>query len=403
MTDKFIQIHFLTSYPAALLNRDDAGFAKRIPFGGSERLRISSQCLKRHWRVFDGNFGLKSLNVPGSIRSRKTFEEYIRKPLLADSPDNAFVNPVVEGLMAEILGESKKSVAKKSKEEPSAEEATTSQLTVLGRPEVDYLLTIAKEVCQKATSAENARKEIKERIKEIKSNLTSMKMGAGLDAALFGRMVTSDVLARGDASVHVAHAITVHEETSESDYFAALDDLSGSEGEEKAMGSAHINSVELTSGLYYGYVVVDVPLLVSNLEGCKVSEWEKADKELAAKVVKQLIHLVAKVSPGAKLGSTAPYSYASMILIESGNDQPRTLANAFLKPVKQTPDLLENAYDALSDYISQTRKMYGNANSIIVSAVGNIDLFKSVVEQDKLGVPLDTAADWVSNKVRNNA
>ena len=114
MTDKFIQIHFLTSYPAALLNRDDAGFAKRIPFGGSERLRISSQCLKRHWRVFDGNFGLKSLNVPGSIRSRKTFEEYIRKPLLADSPDNAFVNPVVEGLMAEILGESKKSVDRKS-------------------------------------------------------------------------------------------------------------------------------------------------------------------------------------------------------------------------------------------------------------------------------------------------
>lgn len=43
---KFVQIHTLTSYPAVLLNRDDAGFAKRLPFGGVTRTRISSQCLK---------------------------------------------------------------------------------------------------------------------------------------------------------------------------------------------------------------------------------------------------------------------------------------------------------------------------------------------------------------------
>ena len=31
----FLQIHTLTAYPASLLNRDDAGLAKRIPFGES--------------------------------------------------------------------------------------------------------------------------------------------------------------------------------------------------------------------------------------------------------------------------------------------------------------------------------------------------------------------------------
>ncbi|MCV5263720.1 type I-E CRISPR-associated protein Cas7/Cse4/CasC, partial [Escherichia coli] len=46
----FLQIHTLTAYPASLLNRDDAGLAKRIPFGNATRLRVSSQCLKRHWR-----------------------------------------------------------------------------------------------------------------------------------------------------------------------------------------------------------------------------------------------------------------------------------------------------------------------------------------------------------------
>jgi len=42
MTDaRFVQIHTLHSYPAALLNRDDSGLAKRIPYGGVVRTRIS--------------------------------------------------------------------------------------------------------------------------------------------------------------------------------------------------------------------------------------------------------------------------------------------------------------------------------------------------------------------------
>jgi len=73
----FLQIHVLTSYPATLLNRDDVGFAKRIPFGGANRLRISSQCLKRHWRTFEGegaiaSIGVGSGTVPMSVRSRRS-------------------------------------------------------------------------------------------------------------------------------------------------------------------------------------------------------------------------------------------------------------------------------------------------------------------------------------------
>ena len=34
---RFLQIHTLHSYPAALLNRDDSGLAKRMPFGDAVR------------------------------------------------------------------------------------------------------------------------------------------------------------------------------------------------------------------------------------------------------------------------------------------------------------------------------------------------------------------------------
>src|SRR5579859_3672954 len=86
---KFLQFHALTSYPASLLNRDDVGLAKRIPFGGVVRTRISSQCLKRHWRTFQGEHALNQIRIDGqdvreSVRSRQTFGEYVVKPLLEE-------------------------------------------------------------------------------------------------------------------------------------------------------------------------------------------------------------------------------------------------------------------------------------------------------------------------------
>ena len=49
----FIQLHILASYPPSNLNRDDLGRPKTAVVGGTQRLRISSQSLKRAWRESD--------------------------------------------------------------------------------------------------------------------------------------------------------------------------------------------------------------------------------------------------------------------------------------------------------------------------------------------------------------
>ena len=172
---------------------------------------------------------------------------------------------------------------------------------------------------------------------------------------MFGRFVSGDREARVGAAVHVAHAFTVHEQASEPDYFTAVDDLPD---EDQGAGAGHLNTAELTSGVYYGYVVVDAPLLVSNLEGCDRKSWEQADRTLAARAVEHLLHLIAKVTPGAKLGSTAPYTYASLVLVEAGDEQPRTLANAFLDPVRGSP-LDARAAAALVRHLEAIDGMYG--------------------------------------------
>lgn len=391
MPPKFMQLHFLTSYPATLLNRDDAGFAKRLPFGGTSRIRVSSQCQKRHWRTHEGEHSLQNLDVDMSIRSRRTFEQFVFEPLVDEGHDEEVAADITSDLKDEVLG-----AAAEGGGDEGRERLRSNQVTVLGRPEVEYLREIAAEVCGDVADGADYDEAVEDAFdREAKKNLGALEHAAGLDAALFGRMVTSDILARGDAAVHVAHAFTVHEEESESDYFTAVDDLV-EEAEET--GSGHINSSELTSGLFYGYVVVDLPLLVANLEGCRREDWMDADRELASRVTEELVHIVSKVSPGAKLGSTAPYAYAHLVLAEAGDVQPRTLANAFMEPVAERPDLVANAYGALGEYLHNLDEMYGREADRRAAAVQDAEPMVPAVREEELG-SLEDLADWASSRV----
>ncbi|MEM8934689.1 MAG: type I-E CRISPR-associated protein Cas7/Cse4/CasC [Acidobacteriota bacterium] len=370
MPSKFLQIHTLTSYPATLLNRDDAGFAKRLPFGGSTRLRVSSQCLKRHWRRSESDHALGQIaydegTAPLTVRSRLTFHREIYQPLLADGVAEERAYAVTEALIDALLGKSKGRAAKAAKDSEEAfvkatEDALgTGQVTVLGRPEVEWLKDRARDFLAAHDEPKAIQKAVKEYFKkDAKKNLAQLadQLGMGLDAALFGRMVTSDILARYDAAVHVAHAFTVHAAEIEPDYFSAVDDIVQAEGE---LGSGHINTMELTSGLYYSYVVIDVPLLVSNLEGCARQDWSTVDRTLAAEVVRRFVHLVATTTPGAKLGSTAPYSVAQMMVVEAGAEAPRTLANAFAEPVRSSGQIVSDTYDRLTEHLADLDQVYG--------------------------------------------
>lgn len=409
MSYRFLQLHTLTSYPASLLNRDDAGFAKRMPFGGATRTRISSQCLKRHWRTADDENALARISIDGAevpmaVRSRRTFQQHVFQPLLDVGIPEDVAEAVSHGILEELLGESKKAQAARKKaaeeQEPGAAvDVHTKQVTVIGRPEVEYLRQVAEEIARAVGDAKSAKAAMKERLKDRQFRENLQRVGAGLDAALFGRMTTGDVLARTDAAIHVAHAFTVHEGQFETDYFSAIDDLQ----EARETGSGHINTAELSSGLFYGYVVVDVPLLVSNLTGCVRRDWESADpdgRQLAAEVVRRLVYLAATISPGAKLGSTAPYAHAHLVLAEAGNTQPRTLANAFLDPVP-TGGALRSAFEALDRHLHEIDEMYGNPTERRVAAMGPTDALHAALNGDRRA-NLNEVATWAASQVQGS-
>ena len=329
---RFLQIHTLTSYTAALLNRDDSGLAKRLPYGGELRTRVSSQCLKRHWRIAEDPHALDQIEgSEAAFRSRNLVTQKVIDPLR-----ERFSKDVVDAIEPEfqmaVYGD--KGTDKKGR-----------QTLLFGAPEIAWIVAQSRDLAEKAAGSKDAaatlakdwRGTFRANIKEMRKSAT---LPAGLTSALFGRMVTSDPDANMTAPVHVAHSFTVHKEEPEIEYFTAVDDLTDEPGADT------IQDTELTSGLYYGYVVVDLPGLVDNLGN---------DSKLSGDVLHNFIYLIAEVSPGAKLGSTAPYGRASFMLLETGNRQPRSLAEAFRTPCQPH---IEPAVKALSAHLAALDQAY---------------------------------------------
>jgi CRISPR system Cascade subunit CasC len=376
----FMQIHTLTSYHATLLNRDDAGLAKRIPFGNRDRLRISSQCLKRHWtekiRVIIAH--------PKGFRTRHFFSREIL-PRLTD--EKGISRDLAESLVSELIKTIIKLKEGGEGQEDRGEDAFMLKQPVLfGKPEADFFVHLLVE----CAGEKDPNKAIGERLKTGKKNFQAMlcqagygNLYAGIEGALFGRFVTSDILARCDGAVHVAHAFTVHALDTEVDYFTVVDDLN----REEETGAAHAGDMELGAGVYYGYVVIDIPLLISNLTGCDPSKWEEQDPTDACDVLKSLIQTISTVSPGAKLGSTAPYAYTDFILLEAGNQQPRSLANAFLEALPIKGDLILTAMNALANHLKSLDNMYGQTSDLRLAASTKSNWNSTIAEL----LSLDTA------------
>lgn len=373
----FIQIHTLTGFSAALINRDDSGLSKKISFGGAMRTRISSQCLKYHWRTHRGEYALSEIG-PVSERSRALFRLLIAEPLVAKGYDATLVVTVLKAFQDKLyVAKAKKDAAKgqddedntetqapkgRRKNRPSAakadEQADVDALLksldrkepiVLGQAEIAYLTEKAEQAVALSSTVEEAAAYAAEIIKEEKANLAQMVLGGGIDVALYGRIVPGDIKARTDAAVSVAHSFTTHRQEAEIDFFANVDGLLGT--------AAHMGDSELTSGIFYGYAVIDVDQLLANTGG---------DRELAALAVKHQINLIANVTPAGKRAANGSWSSSDFVMIEIGTAQPCSLANAFHRPVRSD---WVNSVEALSSYVTRREAMRPTDNRRLVATL----------------------------------
>ncbi len=329
----FIQLHLLTSYPPSNLNRDDLGRPKTAVMGGKTRLRVSSQSLKRAWRTSDlfesamsGHIGTRTKELGLKLYDRM-IEENI-KPKDAKEWAKA-----IAGTFGKLKAEDKKNPEK-------LVDLEIEQLAHISPEEREAVDALVGKLISKT------RDPTPDELELLRHPATAV------DIALFGRMLTKNsrdesIVDFGqEAACQVAHAITVHDVAVEDDYFTAIDDLNS--GEED-MGAAHIGETEFAAGLFYLYLCINRDLLIGNLGG---------NKELANKSLAALVEAAAKVAPTGKQNSFASRAYASYILAEIGEQQPRSLSVAYLKPVRGE-DVLAKAIDEIETKRTNMEKSYG--------------------------------------------
>jgi len=315
---QFIQIHQLTSYAPSNLNRDDLGRPKTARMGGFDRLRVSSQSLKRTWRVSD----LFEEAMAGrlGIRTKRFGNTVLDALIAAGAKEKSAKTWAAE--IAQVFGKGKK------------DSLEIEQLAHISPAEQEAALALA------AVLAEEDRAPNKEELNLLKADQTAV------DIALFGRMLASSPAFNVEAACQVAHALSVHSVVVEDDYFTAVDDLN--DGKEDA-GSAHIGESGFAAALFYSYICIDKTQLIENLDG---------DEALANKAIQALTEAAVKVSPTGKQNSFASRAYASYVLVEKGAQQPRSLSVAFLKPI-DGEDQAGQAIDALTSQAENFDKVYG--------------------------------------------
>ena len=341
----FIQLHLLTSYPPANLNRDDLGRPKTARMGGVERLRVSSQSLKRTWRTSDlfqealgGNVGTRTKRLGTEV-----YDE-LQEAGIKDKDGQTWARSI-----ADVFGKLQKTGTE------------IEQLAHVGPEE----RTAVRQLVQTLITENRGPRD--DELKLLRKNPRAA------DIALFGRMLADDPDYNVEAACQVAHAITVHPVTVEDDYFTAVDDLN--RGDED-MGAAHIGETGFAAGLFYSYICINRDLLVDNLSG---------DTHLADRAIDALTEVATKVSPRGKQNSFGSRAYASYVLAEKGAQQPRSLAVSFLKPV-QGKDHASVAIQAMEHQRKTFENVYGPCADVhyaldAVNGQGTLDDLRAFLKQ----------------------
>jgi len=358
---KFIQLHLLTSYPAANLNRDDLGTPKTVRMGNSMRLRVSSQSLKRAWRtsaMFEeqlaGATGTRTKEMGEKVFLALTLGRKLEEVTNGQETQGALAAVAAKlagetaKAVADVFGKAKAEKTKKGEEETAGQKRKrelaqyhTEQLVHFGPQEIAGISALVESV--RASGKAPAKDELALLRKDIKA----------ADIAMFGRMVAATPIYNMEAAAQVAHAMTVHTAEPADDFFTAVDDLNYDES-----GAGHMGVIEFGAGLFYLYVCIDAELLRTNLQG---------DDNLARKALRALVTAAATVPPSGKQATFASRGYASFILAEKGSWQPRGLSLAFLEALDGNRNLHDKAIQALTSLKESMDRAYGmNADSYVL-------------------------------------
>jgi len=340
---KLIELHILQSFPVSCLNRDDVGAPKTATFGGANRARISSQCLKRAIRE-----QAKELlpDYHQGIRTR-----YII-PLFLD----ALVSQKLPQKKAEELARDIADFFNDIDEKKDKRRVKTAMF--LSPREVNEMAKKLAAIARKGDVSKNA---IKEACK------SASRMDAA-DIAIFGRMVANDSSVGVEAAGMFSHALSTHQADNDFDFFAAVDE---GKPEDVPTGAAITDTLQFTSATYYRYAALNLTWLNDARNLCNLSPLTKEQRKC---VVATFLEAAVRAVPGARKNSMNANSfpaYALGVYKEAG--QPTQLVNAFEKPVWSKNGYLQPSIRELLAHNHRMKDVFGVKSEDIATGIEKVE------------------------------
>lgn len=318
----FLDIHALHTLPYSNVNRDGLGSPKGCIYGGTQRIRVSSQSWKRAARLaVEKQIGAPTVRTrhiaaavqkhlhgqgwdePDARRAgRAVIQAYGLTP--DDEKDNTNVllwvpSTVIDDL-AQLATDHRDLIASLVLPELD-EKGKPKKLTKAAREERDQ--AVAAAVTALATPA-----------KEILNRRSPT-------VALLGRMLADTPEHTVDGATQVAHAFTVHEAAPDYDYFTAVDDIAPNSG------AGHLATADFATGTFYRYYSINIDQLGQQL----------GDLDTALSIVDTWARAFLTIVPSGKANSTAPTTAPDLAYL-SVRDAPRSLAAAFEQAIPLSPD-----------------------------------------------------------------
>lgn len=413
----FINFHVLISHSPSCLNRDDMNMQKTAVFGGVNRVRISSQSLKRSMRMssyYQSQFGSASTRTRELEKLIPIFIDKLREEF-----EPSLIAKTMELFVRERTEDGETDSADEQEEGAVGNNGKSKKLAVApwSIDEIRVLCGIVKAVAltedevvkAKADAAKQKGKNkkseqefiddvlTKKRVKAVKEKgaMVRKAMGSALDIALSGRMATSGLMTSVDGALAVAHAITTHAvEPQDVDWFTAVDDLTQDADE---TGAGHLDTQQFSSGVFYRYASLNLKQLQVNLGLlADIKSQETAEsRQRALDIARHVFHLLATVVPSANQQSFAAHNLADFAIV-SFADQPISLANAFEQPIKRDykdAGFLKPSIHAMANYWARINSAYTLDEQAQAFAVE---------DGVKLGVKpalpsLNALEDWIAN------
>lgn len=350
---KLIELHILQSFPVSCLNRDDVGSPKSAIFGGVQRARISSQCLKRASRLLAHQ---NHARFEG-IRSR-----HLHKPF-NEALETAGIDTENAAKYAEELC---KLFSKPDSKHP--EQVTTA--VYLSPGEIQQIA----QVIASAIVADEGTKEVTKNAKNAIKNATRTDAA---DIALFGRMIANDPNLNVEGAGMFSHALSTHKTNNEVDFFSAVDDR---KGDAEDAGAGMIGSLEFNSATYYRYIAINLDLLEAPTHLGGLSENER--KDILRAFIKAALTAVPNARKNSMNAATLPHE---VLGIRKNKGQPLQLINAFEDPVSSKgKGFAAASVDEMVKHLESIEKVWEKQGEkqILTQTEGGFDAFVDALIKD---------------------